>query len=197
MIFSIKGLVENLSEDSVILSLGGSISFQVMTPRANHLKKGDSIRLYTHLQVKEDAFVLFGFLEEEELFWFRTLLSIPGIGAKTALNLLSTFSIEELMSMIQNDQPLLLTKASGIGSATAKKIVLFMSEKLRKKLLQLPKKECAFPDAFLEAKHILIDLGLSSKESIELLSSIKKEVDLCEEPQTLVKEALKRRNITG
>jgi Holliday junction DNA helicase RuvA len=194
MIFSITGLIEGSSEDSVILSLAGTISLQILTPRANQLVKGSSIKLFTHLQVKEDAFVLFGFQDEEELFWFRTLLSIPGIGAKTALNLLSTFSMVDLLSAIQNDQPVLLTKASGIGTATAKKIVLFMSEKLKKKLLHIPKKECPFPDAFEEAKDILTDLGLTNKEAFELLSSIQKEGDICEEPQTLVKEALKRRN---
>jgi Holliday junction DNA helicase RuvA len=195
MIFSIQGLIEQQNEDSVVLSLAGLVSLHVLTPRANQLIPGNHVKLFTHLQVREDSFVLFGFMDEEELFWFRTLLSIPGIGAKTALNLLSSFPLSELLTIIQEDKPQLLTKASGVGAATAKKIVLFMSEKLKKKLFQPVKKECPFPDAFEEAKHILMDLGLTQKEATDLLSEIKKEDEtLCEEPQTLVKEALKRRS---
>lgn len=194
MIYSIHGLIEKQLEDSVVVSLSG-ISYQVLVPRASLFVEGSSVSLFTHLQVREDAFVLFGFLEEEELFWFRTLLQIPGIGAKTALNLLSTFSTDELLSIIQNETSDVLTKASGVGQATGKKIVLYMGEKLKKKQIQLPKKNCPFPEAYTEAKHILMDLGLSHKEANELLMEIKNEGStLCEEAQTLVKEALRKRN---
>jgi Holliday junction DNA helicase RuvA len=196
MIFSIQGLTETILEDSIVVSLGGFVSFQVMTPKAEHFISGQMVKLFTHLQVREDAFVLYGFRTEEDLWWFRILLSIPGIGSKTALNILSTFSLEELSSIIWEEKHQLLTKASGVGSATAKKIVLFLGEKLKKKQLKPPKKDCPFPEAFEEAKHILTDLGLTQKEATELLLEIKKEDGtLCEEPQTLVKEALKRRNL--
>lgn len=194
MIYSIMGVIESLGDDSLVVSVGGFLSLEINVPRANQMIVGKTIKLFTHLQVKEDAFVLFGFLTQEELSWFRNLISIPGIGAKTSLHLLSTFGIHELLEMIRLERIQELTKANGIGTATAKKIILFMHEKLKKKLIQSEDTNCKFPEAFLEAHHILIDLGLTSREASDLLNEIKKEdPTICEEPQTLVKEALKKR----
>lgn len=195
MIYSIKGIVQEILADSLVVELHHTIALKVIVPDPLQYTIGQSIQLFTHLQIREDAMVLFGFSEELEIHWFKTLLKIPNIGSKTAVGLLSVFSPKELTEMILGNESQLLTKAPGVGSATAKKIVLYMSEKLKKEVDLTQKKSGEKPDPFNEAKHILMDLGLTSKEAGNLMEDVyQEEENKCKDAQFLVKEALKRRN---
>jgi holliday junction DNA helicase RuvA len=90
----------------------------------------DKCRLYTHVQVREDAWVLYGFAEEQERATFRQLLGINGVGAATARIILSSLTPEELQKAIATDDIKTLEKVKGIGAKTAQRIVLELKGKL-------------------------------------------------------------------
>ncbi|MBZ0098879.1 MAG: Holliday junction branch migration protein RuvA, partial [Taibaiella sp.] len=90
----------------------------------------DRCRLYTHLQVREDAWVLYGFADEQERETFRQLLSISGVGAATARLILSSLKPEELSRIIATEDVNSLQKVKGIGAKTAQRIILELKGKL-------------------------------------------------------------------
>jgi Holliday junction DNA helicase RuvA len=90
----------------------------------------DHCRLYTHLQVREDAWVLFGFADEEERATFRQLLNINGVGAVTARIILSSLTTDELSRAIASDDNKTLEKVKGIGGKTAQRILLELKGKV-------------------------------------------------------------------
>ena len=94
----------------------------------------DHCRLYTHLQVREDAWVLFGFADEEERATFRQLLNINGVGAVTARIILSSLTTDELSRAIASDDNKTLEKVKGIGGKTAQRILLELKGKVLFKL---------------------------------------------------------------
>lgn len=91
----------------------------------------DKCRLYTHLQVREDAWVLYGFADEQERETFRQLLGISGVGAATARLILSSLKPEELGHIIASDDVSSLQKVKGIGAKTAQRIILELKGKLQ------------------------------------------------------------------
>ena len=91
----------------------------------------DKCRLYTHLQVREDAWVLYGFADEQERETFRQLLSISGVGAATARLILSSLKPEELSRIIATEDVTNLQKVKGIGAKTAQRIILELKGKLQ------------------------------------------------------------------
>lgn len=91
---------------------------------------GESVQLYTQLIVREDAHLLFGFASKEERTTFRQLLKVSGIGAKTALGVLSAMTTEELASSIANDDLKRLSSIPGIGKKTAERMILELRGKL-------------------------------------------------------------------
>jgi len=93
-------------------------------------KKGESVSLWTHLHVREDALELYGFLEYAELEFFEMLIQISGIGPKSAIGVLSVAPLDTLKKAISGGETSYLTKVSGIGRKTAEKIILELKEKL-------------------------------------------------------------------
>src|SRR5215469_4493091 len=99
MIAFVRGKVFAVNEDNLIIELGG-LGFQVIAPLKSMSPRplvGQEILLHTHLQVREDAWQLYGFLEEEQLELFRHLLKVSGIGAKTALSIVDSISTQAIM----------------------------------------------------------------------------------------------------
>jgi Holliday junction DNA helicase RuvA len=94
------------------------------------LETGKEAKLYTHQYVREDALNLYGFRSMEELEMFELLLSISGIGPKSALGVLSVGSVEDIKESISRGDPALLTKVSGIGRKTAERVILELREKV-------------------------------------------------------------------
>jgi Holliday junction DNA helicase RuvA len=90
----------------------------------------DKCRLYTHLQVREDAWVLYGFADEEERATFRQLLNISGVGAATARIILSSLTTDELERAVSGEDSRTLEKVKGIGAKTAQRIILELKGKL-------------------------------------------------------------------
>jgi Holliday junction DNA helicase RuvA len=93
----------------------------------------DKCRLYTHLQVREDAWVLYGFADEEERATFRQLLNINGVGAATARIILSSLTTDELERAVSGEDSKTLERVKGIGAKTAQRIILELKGKLEKR----------------------------------------------------------------
>jgi Holliday junction DNA helicase RuvA len=133
MIGHLEGTVHSIHPGYVILSAGG-VGYKVFTvgEALTRLKRADTAALWTHLAVRESILDLYGFFEEEELRFFDMLLTVPGIGPKSALAVLDIASIETLRSAISGGNAGYLTNVSGIGKKTAEKIVLELKDKVGK-----------------------------------------------------------------
>lgn len=131
MIGYVAGEVIYKEERELIVSCAGvgySISASPSVTESAHV--GKPIALYTHLAVKDDALDLYGFMRREELGLFRLLISISGIGPKSALNVLSLADIGTITHAIESGDAAYLTKVSGVGKKLAGKIVLELKEKI-------------------------------------------------------------------
>lgn len=131
MIGYLEGVVSAVRPGFVILSANG-VGYKVFATKETlaTLKQAGTGRVWTHLAVREDALDLYGFLTEDELKVFNLLLTVPGIGPRSALAVLDIAAIETLRSAISAGNAAYLTNVSGIGKKTAEKIVLELREKI-------------------------------------------------------------------
>jgi Holliday junction DNA helicase RuvA len=132
MIASLTGRLRSKSPTDVLLDVGG-VGYAVHIPVSTFAALGDvgsTVTLLTHLQVREDAMVLFGFATEEERSTFRLLLGVTGIGPKLAQNILSGIPAAELRSLIRSGNAAALTGIPGIGRKTADRIILDLRDKV-------------------------------------------------------------------
>jgi Holliday junction DNA helicase RuvA len=185
MIGHLKGTVTAQRAGFLILSCGG-VGYKVAATRATLLsfQEGAEASLWTHLAVREDILDLYGFANEEELHIFHQLLSVSGIGPKSALAIVDIASVETLRSAISTGRSEYLTKVSGIGKKTAEKIVLELRDKVGI--------SAAHADASLkgdeEALEAMRSLGYSTTEAREALRKVPKEIEKSSER---LREALK------
>lgn len=131
MIGRIEGEVSVKRAGFVILSAGG-VGYKIAATREAlaGLKAGEKAVLWTHLAVREDSLDLYGFRAEDELHLFELLLTVSGVGPKSALAILDLAPVETLRSAIAGGNAQYLTKVSGVGRKTAEKIVLELREKV-------------------------------------------------------------------
>lgn len=134
MIAGLDGTLEQLNLDSAIIKVSG-VSFQVYTP-ASTLGQlgsiGERVRLHTYLHWKEDSTALYGFTTSQELDLFKMLITVSGIGPKSALSMLSRLTPDDLASAILSSNVDLITQAPGIGKKTASRVILELKGKLEK-----------------------------------------------------------------
>lgn len=185
MIGHLRGMVAANRPGYVILSAGG-VGYKVAVTRATllGLAEGVEAALWTHLAVREDILDLYGFQTEEELHVFGLLLSVSGIGPKSALAILDIASVETLRSAISSGRSEYLTKVSGIGKKTAEKIVLELRDKIGI--------GAALENAALrgdeEALEAMRSLGYSAAEARDALRKVPSEI---EKSSDRLREALK------
>lgn len=131
MIGHVEGVVRAMREGSVIISVNG-VGYKVALTRAHiaSLTAGKTASAWTYLAVREDVLDLYGFETEEELRFFELLLTVPGVGPKSALAILDIATVETLRSAVSQGKAEYLTKVSGIGRKTAEKIVLELRDKV-------------------------------------------------------------------
>jgi holliday junction DNA helicase RuvA len=131
MISQLKGIITHKELLYVILDVSG-VGYKVhVSPETSEgLSVGEDAHLWTHLAVRENALDLYGFIEKEGVDFFEMLISISGIGPKSAMSILSITSVQNLASAISSGDTAYLTKVSGIGKKNANKIVLELQDKL-------------------------------------------------------------------
>ena len=135
---------------------------------------GEQVLLHTYLNVKEDLFQLYGFLDADDLKVFRLLLNVSGVGPKAALGVLSALTADDLRFAILSDDSKTISKAPGIGSKTAKKMILELKDKFTledafEQKLAHAKEEApaeAGSDAKAEAVQALAALGYSAADAL-------------------------------
>ncbi|MBS1698725.1 MAG: Holliday junction branch migration protein RuvA [Actinobacteria bacterium] len=132
MISSLRGTVVSATTDSVVLEVGG-VGFSVAVPGdvAHTARLGHELRLHTSLIVRDDALSLYGFADSAELEVFGHLLSVTGVGPKSALGVLSHLSVDQIASAVAADDDAPFRRVSGIGPKTAKLIVVQLTGKLQ------------------------------------------------------------------
>ncbi|MEK7560155.1 MAG: Holliday junction branch migration protein RuvA [Patescibacteria group bacterium] len=130
MIASIEGKILGKEARFVILDVGG-LGYKVFlsADALSKFKEGESAKFWTHLHVREDAMDLYGFPDKENLSFFENLISISGIGPRSALGVMSLAPVAILRRAISSGDTSYLTKISGIGRKTAEKIVLELKDK--------------------------------------------------------------------
>lgn len=170
MISSVRGQLVEKFPTHVIIENNG-IGLEVLIPVSTFEKIGrdDTATLLTHLHVREDALILFGFATSEERELFRDLLSVSGIGPKLALGILSGSSVEQIYRHIANADEANLTKLKGLGKKTAQRLILDLKDRAADKIKDAP----ARPDPFMPAFNAdaeqsilaMMSLGYSKKEA--------------------------------
>lgn len=137
MISFLNGKILNKGQSYVIIRVG-DIGYKVFINPVFYadLDIGQEIEVYTHQHVREDALDLFGFRSLEELELFELLLSVSGVGPKSALGVLAIAGAEDIKESIAGGDSTLLTKVSGIGKRTAERVVLELREKILKTRLR-------------------------------------------------------------
>ena len=165
MIGRIHGKLVEKHPPQIVVDVGG-VGYEVDVPMStfyNLPATGAEIALYTHLAVREDAHQLFGFATEAERHAFRQLLKISGVGARTALSVLSGLSVSDLRDAVVNQDSGRLTKVPGIGKKTAERLLLELRDKLDA-VLAAPAAEKGDGKAG-DVMNALLSLGYNDKEA--------------------------------
>lgn len=134
MIGYLEGKVKALGEDWLIIKTEGGVGYTVFSP-ATLLAKASleqNLSIFIETIVREDSITLFGFASFKELAWFKSLLKVSGVGAKTALLILSSFQIGDIIYAIENEQKDFFTSVSGIGEKLAVRLVNEMKKEPKK-----------------------------------------------------------------
>lgn len=168
MIAFVSGKVKLIRKETIVIDVQG-IGYEVYTGNTFQFSLNQEVFLYTYQHVREDAILLFGFIEEQDYDVFMRLINVKGIGPKTALNLLVACPAKEMVEAIENDDIKRLKALPGIGAKTASQIVL----DLKGKFVSMPSKEDAISNpVWQECQEALIALGYKPVT----LNAIKKEL---------------------
>jgi holliday junction DNA helicase RuvA len=176
MIASLRGKLLVAGTDHAIVETSG-VGYQVFMPRPV-LEAiggvGSDVLLYTHLHVREDALVLYGFATWEQRAFFETLIGVTGVGPRMALGLLSAAPLDQLQIAIANENTALLAQVPGIGKKTAARLVLELKGKLDLSKVGLAAANVSAPAAALNAEliEVLTSLGYSALEAQSAVSSL-------------------------
>ncbi len=191
MIAHLQGKLVEKSPTQIIIDCGG-IGYHVNISLHTYslLPNTDFIKVYTHLQIKEDAHTLFGFMEKSEREIFRLLLSVSGIGASIARTMLSSLDPKQITNAIASADVVTIQSIKGIGSKTAQRVILDLKEKILK-LYDLDEVSMSQSNTNRdEALSALEVLGFVRKTSEKIIEKIVKE-DPDASVETIIKKALK------
>ena len=199
MIGCLIGEVFALEAPTVLLNVNG-VGYEVDTPLSTfcQLQKGQKVTLWTHLTVREDAQLLYGFLDAQEKTIFRTLLKVNGVGPKMALGILSTLSIDLLIHTVENEDINTLVKVPGVGRKTAERLMI----ELRDRFKTLASGSTAVNSTttqiqfnsnspVAEAEAALQSLGYKPAEAQKLINAVKADFT---EASDIIRAALKSMN---
>ncbi len=171
MIASVAGKISHTTARSIVITTGG-IGYEVFTvPRLlEQVKTDEDIILYTHLYVREELMELYGFSNREEVDFFRMLISVSGVGPKSALTIMSLTTLDELKKGIAHGDASLLTKVSGIGKKTAERLILELKSKISDSIGEQLEAQQATGDS--DAIDALVNLGYPVSEARDALRQV-------------------------
>lgn len=195
MIYSLNGEVTHLAQNLIVVECGG-VGFECRSTSnaVSRANIGEKLKLYTYMNVREDAMELYGFADESELNCFKMLISVSGVGCKVAIAILSDLSPQEFALAVVNDDSKKITRAQGVGPKLAQRIVLELKDKLKKDssfaAADIPhiNLNASASNAVSEAMTALMVLGFTNAQAQKALEGLEAELSV----QELVKEGLKR-----
>ena len=178
MIGSIEGEVQGAIRDTIIVKTASGIGYRifVMTSVLAGTTAHEQVSLWTHLAVREKSQDLYGFETKEELHWFELLLTVSGIGPRSALAVMNSADPRTLEGAIASQEATILSQAVGIGKKTAEKIVLELKEKVEPN--EVASEGGAHDGELVEA---LMSLGYSAKEARDAARAVPKELTSAED----------------
>ena len=198
MVSYIKGKLAEVFEDTIVIENNG-MGFNVRVPASlldSIPSVGEMVKVYTYLYVREDAINLFGFLTRQDLDVFKLLLNVNGIGPKGALGILSTITPDDLRFAVLSDDVKAISKAPGIGTKTAQKLIIELKDKLKLEYFTDQGKIAdgqaisASSSAKNEALEALVALGYANSEAIKTVNMVENVNE--KDTETILKEALKK-----
>jgi len=203
MICFVKGKLVYTGMNIAVVEVGGvgfrlNVSDKTLGRLALH-ESDEDVRLFTYMNVREDAIELCGFYSEEELSLFKMLISVSGVGMKAALAILSEHTVESVVFCVMADDAKSIARAQGIGIKTAQKIILELKDKISKEHNNTQITQKAFLASADTAKNVkgtaveeaidaLSILGYTRQESMKVLGKLQTKNKTVEQ---LIKEALK------
>lgn len=197
MIGRLSGVLIEKQAPDLLIDVNG-VGYEVQAPLSSFLdlgQIGSKVTLFTHLAVREDAQLLYGFSDKMQRTMFRTLIKVSGVGPKLALGILSSMDADTFARCIQNHEVTALTKLPGVGKKTAERLIVEMQDRLKEWQTQAPlwaAVEQSEADSrnhlIAEAEAALVSLGYKPQEASKMLSKIPAEVDSSEE---MIRRALK------
>jgi Holliday junction DNA helicase RuvA len=164
MIGRIRGTIVSKHPPQVLIDAHG-VGYEVDVPMSSYCdlpEIGHDVTVLTHMVVREDAQLLYGFLTENERGAFRELIKISGVGPRIALAVLSGLSVDQLVSAVSTQQAGLLTRVPGIGKKTAERLILELKGRLGEAISAAPS---AQTPAASDVLHALLALGYSEREA--------------------------------
>lgn len=174
MIASLRGSVQERGDDYLVIDVSGvGMQVYVPSPLLDTIHIGDSIFIHTYLVVREDALNLYGFKTNEERQFFILLLGVNGIGPRSALNTLSTLSVDAMRRAVFHEQDEVFARVPGIGRKTAQKILLQLQDKIPGEVGLEPVSVIDEVDS--EVMNALTALGYSVVEAQAAVQSIPRE----------------------
>lgn len=200
MIAFVKGTIDDITMDNVVIDVGGvGYNVKVSSDTASRLPGiGEQAKLYTYTCVREDAFLLYGFLSRNDLEIFKKCITVNGIGPKGALSILSVMDADSLRFAILSGDSKAISKAPGIGARTAERLILELKDKIKidetmisreiagtaggSALADTPQKQ--------EAVAALVSLGYGQAESLKAVNAIEGVEDM--DAGAVLKAALKK-----
>ena len=199
MIGCLIGEVLALEAPTVLLNVNG-VGYEIDTPLSTfcQLQKGQKVTLWTHLAVREDAQLLYGFMHQQEKIIFRTLLKVNGVGPKMALGILSTLRVEMLIHTVEHGDVKTLVKVPGVGAKTAERLMIELRDRFKNFAVSggstnanTSQIQFTGNSAVAEAEAALQSLGYKPAEAQKLINAVKAEYT---EAADIIRAALKSMN---
>jgi len=194
MIGRLRGLLVAKQPPSLLLDVAG-VGYELEAPMSTFYELpelGREITLHTHLSIKEDAHSLYGFAKEAERSLFRTLIKVSGIGAKTALSILSGVSVDDFSRLIAHADISALQRIPGIGKKTAERLILELKDKVAAVSgtanLMMGARSAVPNDPVSEASVALQALGYRPQDVGKMVQAVAEPGDSVE---TIIRKALK------
>jgi Holliday junction DNA helicase RuvA len=184
MIAKLRGEIVAIQPARIVIDVGG-VGYLVFTPSTAGFVHGETVRIHTHLAVRENALDLYGFKTEEELLMFEMLIKLPKIGPKTAIQILSQADITIIITAVRTDDASYLTKMSGIGNKSAEKIVAGLKDILPEGFGSGEQVPSSTDTDVLDA---LVSLGYSIRDAQQAVQKIPSDIT---ETHDRIKHALK------
>jgi len=184
MISFLQGTLFEKSKNNITVLVGG-VGYKVFTTsKVLELENNSELNLYCYSHIREDQFTIFGFLEKKEMGLFENLISVSGVGPKTALSVISTIGYDKTIYSIQTADVSTLQSVSGLGKKSAQKIVVDLQNKIGK----VDELDLSMSKQTEEVLLALVSLGFSESKINPILKDIDRELGVEEQ----IKLALKK-----